>query len=75
MRVYVLEFDTRDALSRGFARLLDDAHVEACSAETEKLRVRFLSPKDAGDLVHRIYQEGGLRWCVGHRGGAKGATL
>ena len=75
MRVYVLEFNTREALSRGFARLLDDSHVEACSAETGGLRVRFLSLKDAEPLVERIYQEGGLRWCVGHRVGAKGATL
>lgn len=67
MRVFVLHFESAEALSRAFGLLMESDRIGSCSAESEARRIRFVAtPGRADALVHRIYQEGGLTWCSQH---------
>jgi hypothetical protein len=67
MRVYVLHFKDRNALSRAFDRLYSTEEVASCLIEPERCRIRFTAPAvRAEPLVERFYLEGGLTWCSGH---------
>jgi hypothetical protein len=67
MRVYVLHFKDRSALSGAFDRLYSSEEVASCMIEPELCRIRFMAPTPrAESLVERLYLEGGLTWCSGH---------
>jgi hypothetical protein len=67
MRVYVLHFENMGRLTRAFDLVLEDSQVESSMIEPERLRLRFIGPRDLTDrLVEKIYQDGGLVWCGRH---------
>jgi len=67
VRVYVLEFDRPETLARAFALVLESDRSTSCSAESERRRIRFVTPDPGADsLIERIYLEGGLTWCTRH---------
>lgn len=67
MRVFEMQFTSREALLDGFQRAQDRSAVDSCSLEIAELRMRFLAPRvDAEELAQQIYLQGGLRWCTGH---------
>lgn len=67
MQVYDLQFTDQSTLYAGFRRAQERSAVDSCMLEIEQLRMRFLAPpQEAAELAHRIYLDGGLRWCSGH---------
>ncbi|MEN8181883.1 MAG: hypothetical protein ABFS46_05045 [Myxococcota bacterium] len=67
MRVYLLEFDRPETLSRAFELVLESGRVRSCSAESGSRRLRFVAAPRPGDrLLERIYLDGGLTWCSRH---------
>jgi hypothetical protein len=67
MKVYILRFDTRPALTRAFDTLLASPDVGSCMIEAASHRIRFMAPdKPAEKLVEQIYRGGGLIWCSRH---------
>jgi hypothetical protein len=68
MQIYDLQFTDPGTLLDGFRRAQERPTVDSCTLEMDALRMRFVAPRvDAEDLAHRIYLDGGLRWCSGHR--------
>ena len=67
MRVYLMRFDSREALNRAFGLLMDADVVEGSQVGPEPRQIRFLAKQaDAEPLVERIYLQGGLTWCSAH---------
>jgi len=67
MRVYVLHFETQQALKGAFARIMQSERVTSCSIDAGESEVRFAAPERWADpLVERLYAEGGLIWCTRH---------
>ncbi len=66
-RVYVLQFESPESVSRAFGQLMASSQIDGCLVEPECGRLRFLAPRRIADrLVERIYLEGGLTWCSRH---------
>lgn len=67
MRLYLLGFASVDGLHDAFELISDSEWVASCLVEPQQHQIRFVAPEDRGeDLVHHIYQRGGLRWCSRH---------
>jgi hypothetical protein len=67
LRVYVLRFAERAALSRAFDRVSDHPEVASCSFELQECQIRLLARPAVGEsLVEHLYLEGGLAWCSRH---------
>ena len=67
MRIYLLRFTDRSALSSAFARVADESDVASCVIDADELRLRFVSPHDSGEeLLEQIYADGGLSWTSRH---------
>lgn len=67
MQVFDLQFTDQPHLLDGFRRAQEREAVDSCTLEIDQLRMRLLAPRaEAEELAHRIYLDGGLRWCSGH---------
>ncbi len=67
MKVFELRFTDTTAMQTAFQRTQDRSVIDSCTLDPEELRMRFVAPDDdADELAHRIYLDGGLRWCSGH---------
>jgi len=67
-RVFELQLISRPATERAFRLLSGEGRVASISIEPGARRIRFLAPERvARALVERIYLEGGLAFCTGHR--------
>lgn len=67
MKVFDLQFTDSGAMEAAFQRAQDRSAVDSCTLEPDGLRMRFIAPnEEADELAHRIYLDGGLRWCSGH---------
>jgi hypothetical protein len=67
MKVYILRFDSRPALTRAFDTLLTAPDVGSCMIESASHRIRFMAPDEAAEkLVEQVYRGGGLIWCSRH---------
>ena len=67
MKVYILRFDSRHALTSAFDALLSAPDVGSCMIESASQRIRFMAPDvPAEKLVEQIYRGGGLTWCSRH---------
>jgi len=67
MRVYLMRFDSRDAVNHAFGLLLDASAVESSLVGPPPLQLCFMAKwSDAESLIERIYQRGGLTWCTSH---------
>ena len=67
MKVYILRFDSRHALTSAFDALLSAPDVRSCMIEAASQRIRFMAPDvPAEKLVEQIYRGGGLTWCSRH---------
>jgi hypothetical protein len=68
MRIYVLRFDNRDAVSRAFGVVMDSGAVESASVGPDPGQLRFIAKAaDAEPVIRRIYLLRELRWCSTHR--------
>lgn len=68
--LHTLEFTSKEHLSRAFEELLSSEHLEDSLVEGDLIRLRFVAmPGHAEELLERIYQQGGLRWCSRQRRG------
>jgi len=73
MQVYDLQFTDPATLAAGFRRAQEASAVDSCTLEMDRLRMRFVAPREhAEELTRRIYLDGGLRWCSGHVLGGSG---
>ena len=73
MRIYLMRFDSRQALNRAFGLLMDADAVESSVAGPEALELRFtVKRSDAESLILGIYLQGGLTWCSAHQAQAQG---
>ena len=71
MRVYLMRFDSDEALNRAFGLVMDAGKVQSSLVGPEPRQLRFMAQRpDAEPLVQRIYLEGGLTWCTAHRADA-----
>ena len=67
MKVFDLRFTDDGSMQAAFQRAQELSALDSCTLEPEALRMRFVAPDEAADsLAHRIYLDGGLRWCSGH---------
>ena len=67
MRIYLLRFADRPALTMAFARVAEEAEVGSCVIDSHDLRLRFTAPAPCADgLVGAIYADGGLTWTSRH---------
>lgn len=67
MKIFDLRFSNAATMQAAFQRAQERSAVESCTLDPEELRMRFVAPTGAADaLAHRIYLDGGLRWCSGH---------
>lgn len=67
MRVYLMRFDSDEALNRAFGCLMDSDAVASSLVGPEPRQLRFMAKEpDAAPLVHQIYLQGGLIWCTAH---------
>jgi len=61
--LYTLHLQDDGAFSAAFAALTASQFVEDCLAEPERLRIRFVAPRESGEaLIEQIYLRGGLTW-------------
>ncbi len=67
MKVFDLRFTDAASMQSAFHRAQDRSAVDSCTLDPDELRMRFVAPNDdADELAHRIYLDGGLKWCSGH---------
>lgn len=67
MKVFDLRFTDVSTMQAAFQRAQERAAVDSCTLDPDELRMRFVAPnEEADDLAHRIYMDGGLKWCSGH---------
>ncbi len=63
MLLYTIHLQAEGAFSAAFATLMASEFVEDCLAEPERLRIRFVAPRERGEgLIEQIYLRGGLTW-------------
>ncbi len=67
-RVFELRLVSRPATERAFRILSGEGRVASLSVEPRSRRIRFLAPEPVARLlIERIYLDGDLAFCTGHR--------
>jgi hypothetical protein len=67
MKIFDLRFTDAATMQSAFQRAQDRSAVDTCTLAPGELRMRFVArDAEADELAHKIYLDGGLKWCSGY---------